>query len=178
MSLPPPRKVGAISIILLVVATLTLVLFAIRRDRLLAAGQTLQFDDFFFTLVDAKRPGPIETGAELAADPMVHYVVTLKIDNRAMRVPFRFSDQSLAVIEQSEGRRYYVNAADQKAQDDAAGNHSAGPIFLKAGESATREYIFRVPASVVAPRMRIAPGGWSGLIIDRLLTGTKEFQLP
>jgi hypothetical protein len=178
MSLPPPRKVGVTSIILLVVVTLSLVLFAIRRDRLLAAGQTLQFDDFFFTLVDAKRSGPLDTGPDLAADPMVRYVVTLKIDNRAKRVPFRFSDQSLAIIEQTEGRRYYVNAADQKALLDAVGDHPPDPLFLKAGESATREYIIRVPAGVVAPRMRIAPGGWGGLIIDRLLMGTKEFQLP
>jgi hypothetical protein len=178
MSLPPPRKVGAISVILLVVTTLALVLLAIRRDRLLAAGKTLQFDDFFFTLVDAKRSGPLETTPDRAAEPMVQYVVTLKIENQAKRVPFRFSEQSLAIVDQANGQRYYVHAADQKAHDDSTATHPGDPLSLEAGESATRDYVFRVAASAVSPHLRIAPGGWTGLVIDRLLTGLKEFQLP
>jgi len=49
---------------------------------------------------------------------------------------------------------------------------------LKAGESATRAYVFRLPAGVTDPRLRVAPGGWSGMMFEGLLFGTKEFQLP
>jgi hypothetical protein len=178
MSLPPPRKFAMTSVIVLGVVTVSTVLLVIRHDRLLVEGQTLQFDDFFFTLVRVSRSLPLEGEPSFAARPMVRYAVTLKIDNRAKRVPFRFSESSLAIVDQANGGRFYVHAADQKAHDDAAGTHPGDPLILKAGESANREYVFRVPASAVSPHMRIAPGGWSGLVIDRVLTGLKEFQLP
>ena len=81
---------------------------------------------------------------------MVEYVVTMTVDNRALRVPFRFSNGALAIVEQKEGHRYYVNEAAQKAHEEAAGTPFADPLVLKAGESATRDYVFRVPADVVA----------------------------
>lgn len=149
----------------------------IRRDRLLKPGETLQFDDFFFTIRDVKRSEPLVPRTE-ETPVMVEYVVSMTIDNRALRVPFRFGNGGLAIVEQKEGRRYNVHGPAQKAHEEKGGTSWSDPLVLKAGESVTRDYVFRVPADVVAPRMRIAPGGWSGLIIDRLLTGSKEFQLP
>ncbi len=178
MSLPPPRKLGVTSIVLLGVLTLSMVLFAIRRDRLLKPGQTIQFDDFFFTLENATRSEPIESKAANSPRGMVRYDLTLTVDNRAKRVPFRLGDQSLAIIDQRDGRRFYVSRRAQQAQEDASGVHRTDPLVLKAGESATRDYVFAVPSDVQAPRLRIAPGGWFGLAIDRVLTGLKEFELP
>jgi hypothetical protein len=178
MSLPPPRKVGVASIGLLAVLTLAMVLLAIRHDRVKKPGQTIQFDDFCFTLKEVSRSEPIAVDGNKAGAPLVRYIVTLTVENRAMRVPFRFSDQSLAIIEQREGRRFYVDAAAQKEHEKTTGTHLAEPIVLKAGESATEDYVFMVPASVVAPHLRVAPGGWFGLAIDRVLTGLKEFELP
>jgi hypothetical protein len=178
MSFPPPRKLGSASIALLGVATLAMVLLAIRHDRLFKPGQTLQFDDFCFTLKGATRSERTVADGRIASPPLVRYVVTLAVENRAQRVPFRFSDQSLAIIDQREGRRFYVNAAAQREHERVTGKPLAEPIVLSAGDSATRDYVFLVPADVVAPRLRIAPGGWFGLAIDRLLTGTKEFELP
>jgi hypothetical protein len=177
MSLPPPRRYRAISIVVFGLVTVAMVLFAIRHDRVFKPGETLQFDDFFFTLRDVKRSGPLAS-SKLGAAPVVEYVVTMTVDNHAVRVPFRFSQTAIAIVEHTEGRRYFVNEAAQKAHDEAAGVLVSDPLVLKAGESATRDYVFRVPADVSAPRMRIAPGGWTGAIIDRLLTGNKEFQLP
>jgi hypothetical protein len=154
-----------------------MVLLAVRRDRVLKTGETLQFDDFFFTIRDVKRSSPLASKAS-GVPPMVEYVVTMTVDNRAMRVPFTFSSTAVAIVEQTEGRHYVVNPVAQAAHEHAKGTAFADPLVLKAGESATRDYVFRIPAEVVAPRMRIAPGGWSGYIIDRLLTGNKEFQLP
>ena len=177
MSLPPPRRYRSISLLVFGLVTITMVLFAVRRDRLVKPGQTLQFDDFFFTIRDVTRSNPLESSRDQASR-VVEYVVTITVDNRALRVPFRFSNTALAIVDQKEGHRYYVNNAAQKAHDEASGTSSADALVLKAGESATRDYVFRVPAKVAAPRMRIAPGGWTGLIIDRVLTGSKEFQLP
>jgi hypothetical protein len=178
MSLPPPRKVGATSIALLAVVTVAMVLVAIRHDRLLKPGQTLQFDDFFFALKSATRSERTVVDGNGASPAHVRYIVTLTVENRAKRVPFRFSDQALAIIDRREGQRFYVDSAAQKEHQSVMGTHLPDPVVLRAGESATKDYVFVVPADVVAPRMRIAPGGWFGLAIDRLLTGTKEFELP
>ena len=178
MSFPPPRKLGGASIALLGVITLCMVLFAVRHDRLLREGQTLQFDDFFFTLERAERSAPLETEPSSSVEPMVRYFVALKVDNRAKRVPFVFRDKSLVIINPKDGRRFHVDPVEQQAHDEAQGSKLPDARFLKAGESATRQYFFRVPASVVTPRLRLAPGGWLGQTIDRLVTGLKEFQLP
>jgi hypothetical protein len=153
-----------------------MVLLALRHDRVLRPGQTIQFDDFFFTLKDVTRSEPIAVEGKNA--PLVQYIVTLTIDNRARRVPFRFSNQALAIVDHREGQRFYVNPAAQSNHESATGIYLPDPVVLRAGESATKDYVFMVPADVVAPRMRIAPGGWFGLAIDRLLTGTKEFAFP
>ena len=76
------------------------------------------------------------------------------------------------------GRRYLVNLVAQRAYDEATGEKRPDPLVLKAGESATRAYVFRLPADVADPRLRIAPGGWSGFMLQKLLFGIKEFQLP
>jgi hypothetical protein len=177
MSLPPPRRYRRVSFIVFGLVTVAMVLVAVRRDRLVKPGDTLRFDDFSFTIRDVTRSNPIVTST--AQGPlMVEYVVTMTVDNQALRVPFRFSKGAVAIVEQKEGRRFHVNEVAQKAHDEAADTPSSDPLVLAAGESATRDYVFRVPADVVAPRMRIAPGGWTGLIVDRVLTGSKEFQLP
>ena len=177
MSLPPPRRYRALSLVVFGLVTIAMVFFAVRRDRLLKPGETLQFDDFFFTVRDVKRSSPLDSRTE-AESAMVEYVVTMTVDNRARRVPFRFPNSALAIIEQREGHRFYVSGAAQKVHEQATGMTLPDPLVLKAGESVTRDYVFRVPADVAAPRMRMAPGGWTGLIIDRVLTGNKEFQLP
>jgi hypothetical protein len=71
----------------------------------------------------------------------VDYLVKLKIENRARRVP-------------------------------------ALMHVLRAGESITIDYFFSLPPDLEDLRLRIAPGGWSGVLLEWLLFGRKEFQLP
>ena len=53
--------------------------------------------------------------------------------------------------------------------DEATGQKLPDPLILKAGESATKSYVFRLPAGVNDPRLRVAPGGWSGMMLESLL---------
>jgi hypothetical protein len=50
--------------------------------------------------------------------------------------------------------------------------------LLQAGESITIDNIFSMPADLENLRLRLAPGGWSGDLLQWLLFGRKEFQLP
>jgi hypothetical protein len=174
----PRRKLGLRSVIVLALLALAMVILGTRRDRVFRPGQTIQYDDFFFTLRGVNRSPVATPGGDGQSASMVEYVVKLTVDNRAKRVPFRLTDGSVALFDPTNGKRYLIDAEAQRAYAKATGQELPDPLVLKAGESATRAYVFRLPAGVTDPRFRVAPGGWSGMILDKLLFGTKEFQLP
>ena len=178
MSDRPRRKFPGFSVVVVGLLTLLLVVVATRRDRVFKAGQTIQFDDLFFKLRGVSRSPFSSPGSDGQSTSMVEYVVKLTIDNRAKRVPFRFTNGSVALFDPTDGRRYRVDPEAQRAYEAATGRERPDPLILKAGESATRDYVFRLPAGVTDSRLRIAPGGWGGLVLEKLLFGLKEFQLP
>jgi hypothetical protein len=178
MSDRPRRKFGLRSVILVGLLTLIMLIAATRRDRVFKPGQTIQYDDFFFTVRGVNRSPVSISGGDGHSPSMVEYVVKLTVDNRAKRVPFRFTDGSVALFDPTTGKRHLVDSAAQRAYEAATGQKLPDPMVLKAGESATKDYVFRLPAGVVDPRLRVAPGGWTGLALEYLLFGTKEFQLP
>jgi hypothetical protein len=178
MSDRPRRKLGLGTLIVVGLLVLVMGILATHRDRVFKPGQTIQYDDFCFTLRGVNR-SPVATSAGGGqAGSMVEYVVKLTIDNRARRVPFRFTHGSVALFDPADGKRYLTDPEAQRAYAKATGRELPDPLVLKAGESATGEYVFRLPAGVTDPRLRVAPGGWSGMVLDKLLFGTKEFQLP
>jgi hypothetical protein len=174
----PRRKFGLLSVIVVGLLAIVMVILATRRDRVFKPGQTIQYDDFFFTLRGVNRSPVATSGGDGRSASMVEYGVKLTIDNRAKRVPFRFTNGSVALFDPADGKRYLVDPEAQRAYMKATGQDPPDPLVLKAGESVTRDYVFRLPAGVTDPRLRVAPGGWSGLDLDKLLFGIKEFQLP
>jgi hypothetical protein len=178
MSENPRRKFGLKSVVIVGLVALIMVILATRRDRVYRPGQTIQYDDFLFTVRGVNR-SPVATSASQGPSvSMVEYVVKLTIDNRAKRVPFRFTNDSVALVDPARGKRYRVAPEAQGAFETATGQNLPDPLILNAGESATRDYVFRLPAGVTDPRLRVAPGGWGGMVLENLLFGTKEFQLP
>jgi hypothetical protein len=164
-------------VILVVLALIALTIAATRKSRTFSLNQTLQFDDFCFTVLEAGRftpdsAHPQRAGPERSA---VDYLVRLKVDNNALRVPFKFGGKSLAIVDAAGKHARVWPAAERSASG------SSGPPalhVLKAGESLTFEYLFTLPPSLTDPRLRIAPGGWSGDVLEWLVFGRKEFQLP
>lgn len=174
----PRRKLGLRSLILVGLLAMISVVLSVRRDHVFRPGETLQYDDFFFTLRAVNRSPATPPGGNGKAAPTTEYVVKLAIENRARRVPFRFDDDGVALVDPGDGKRYRIDPEAQRAYDAATGRERPVPLVLKAGESATRDYVFRLPAGVADPRLRIAPGGWGGMVLESLLFGTREFQLP
>jgi hypothetical protein len=178
MSDRPRRKLGVGTLIVVGLLALVMGMLATRRDRVFKPGQTIQYDDFFFTLRGVNRLPVAASEGDRQSATLVQYVVKLTIDNRAKRVPFRFTNGSVGLFDPADGKRYLIDLEAQRAYEKATGRDLPDPLVLKAGESATRAYVFRLPAGVTDPRLRIAPGGWSGMPLEKLVFGIKEFQLP
>jgi hypothetical protein len=177
MSLPVPRALRTPAIVIVGLAVILTVSLAAGRARIVGVGQTVQIDDFFFTVRDVQRKAPPVMGAGTTSE-RVEYVVTVTIDNRARRVPFRFNNQALVLIDTDGGKAYRVDTARQRAHEEAHGGPQPDPLVLKPGESATRDYVFAVPVDVIAPRLKPMPGGVFGDTVDKVLGVYTEIQLP
>ena len=148
MSLPLPQRFRVPAIVTVSMAVIIMVGLASPQGRVAKMGQTVQLDDFFFTVRDAKRLTTPKVDGHGNSAVLADYVVTLTIDNQAKRVPFRFSEQSLALIDTAgAGRVYHVDPERQRARYEATTAKYADPLVLKAGESATQDYIFAIPAA-------------------------------
>jgi hypothetical protein len=173
------RKLRVAVIVALCLAVVLMVGLAVSHGRVVGVGQTVQFDDFFFTVQDAHRlssPGP---GGHAEPPARVSYVVKLTIDNRAKRVPFRFFDRSLVLVDSADaGRVYHVDPESQRAHTESTGGQHANPLILKAGESATQDYVFSIAVNAVAPRLKFTTGGSIGEALEKLLGNYTEIQLP
>jgi hypothetical protein len=174
MNDPRPRWLGIGTIILMV---LGLIILATRQSRTLGLRQTLQLDDFFFTVQDARwlPADPLQSRQPASSPDVVDYLVRFQIENRAKRVPFKFTGDSLAVAD-LDGKNHLIKPSGDRTHSGEM--HPPQLHIIPAGESITINYVFSLPRDLVNLRLRIAPGGWSGELLEWFLFGRKEFQLP
>jgi hypothetical protein len=178
MSMPVPRRFALPAIVVVGLAVLITALLAIGRVRVVKVGQTVRFDDFYYTIREVKRSTPVALSGTSSSPGQVEYTVTLTIDNRAKRVPYRFEHNWLILWDVHAPTRFYRVASDRcRAHSGATGSKYVDPLILNAGESATQDYVFVVPADVVTPRVKLMSGGRLGETLDRLLGEYTEFQL-
>jgi hypothetical protein len=172
-----PRRPGAGVIVLVVLALIVMAILATRRSRTLGLHQALQFDDFFFTIEDARpfpdAPGPAAKGD--SGPPGSKYLVRLKVENKALRVPFKFDGNALAFVDLSGNSPMIRPLAERSASGELA---APTVQVLKAGESTTTDYVFYLPIDQSNLRLRVMPGGAVGDVLEWLFFGRKEFQLP
>jgi hypothetical protein len=161
---------GTLAIVLL--AMLFLAMLANRRNQTLGVGETVQYDDFFFTVEKADRMNQAPT-PDLAAD-RDDYLVRLRIDNRAKRVDYQFRGERL-VFADLTGNDSPIGPV---AQRSASGEFKAPEkIVLRAGESATVDFLYSLPRDHRDLRLRVTSGPF-GDLLQWLIAGRTEFLLP
>lgn len=164
-------------VVLAVVAAFTAAAAAVRnttgQQKVVPIGQAIRYDDFDFTVTSVRTSRAI--GKQNAAG--VYYVVSLNVGNRALRVPYQFDPQMVALID-SAGREYYHNATATAALLGAAPDPCASS--LPPGASCTTDLVFDVPAGTRAPRLTLPGGAALGAFAfaDALLGVSKAVQLP
>jgi hypothetical protein len=172
-----PRRSGVGVIVLIVLALIVMAILATRRSRTLGLHQPLQLDDFFFTIEDARPlPEAIAPPTKGDSDPEnVKYLVRLKVENKALRVPFKYDGNALWFADLS-GKSPILRP---RAERSSSGELVAPTVHvLKAGESTMTDYLFSLPLDQSNLRLRVMPSGAVGDVLEWLFFGRKEFQLP
>jgi hypothetical protein len=172
MTSPVRRKRPWVGLVAVVLALLFLGVLATRRNRTLGPGQTVRYDDFDFTVEQANRldRGPTPDRAEDSDD----YLVRLRIDNRARRVDFRFDGNRLVFVDLDGKAQPIRPAAERTASGERV---TPRTVVLRAGESGTVDYLYALPRDRSNLRLRVT-SGTVGDLLDWLLSGRTEFQLP
>lgn len=137
-----------------------------------AMGQAVRMDDFTFTALSAERASNIGESKPQG----VFYIVSLRVENHAKVVPFRFRPEN-AVLVDAAGQEYRSDAAARSAWFAANHTSDACAAQVPAGKDCTTTLVYAVPAETRAPLLKVDYGGNVGDFLNTLQFGTQEIQL-
>lgn len=124
-------------------------------------GTPIRQDDFVYVVTGVGRTPEISNGAATARATGVFYIVTIRVDNGAKRVSFRW-DERIPHIVDAQGRRY-----DKSTDGQAALNAATKPSYSVApGQSASFQAVFDVPANIDKPALALDNGILMGDIFN------------
>lgn len=122
----------------------------------LAAGSFVRYDDFAFSVLDAKRLSPESVA------------LTVGCRNDALRVPFPFKPRMIQV----------GSVADPKVRYSVDATSWVGDSALQHGESVHRTVTVRTPPGVTDLRVWFQISGDSGDFMEALVGRNSEFRVP
>lgn len=137
-----------------------------RPERVIGLGERIHHDDFEYSVVDVKKMKSIGEGENPVAAKGVFYIVTLKVENRAIRVDHEW-DISMAYVEDESGRKYERSLEGQEARDEAQGIHNAALHTTPPGVSETADVVFDLPADAKNPCLKI----WKDVLMGDMFDG-------
>jgi hypothetical protein len=147
----PLLVVGAV--IVLVVGCY-LVLYAVAKPRqYVNMGTPIRQDDFTYTVVGVHKAATLGHGARQICARGIFYIVQVRLDNHALRVPFEWDDGIVRIID-SGNQTYRADGAAQKLLLAATPVEHAVPP----GASATFPVAFDLPTSVRGPAVAFENG--------------------
>lgn len=155
---------------------LSLLALVNRRDQVVGLRQDIKYDDFAFSVLEARSEGLTPSQDNNLTGSATLCVLTLKIENRARHADYTFNDE-VAVLVDERGREYRPVRADAVSQADgaqAAGGSCDEPI--PAGSSCTTDLTFELPADSRVSHLRISHGG-IGYLLDLVFYGNKRITL-
>ena len=137
-----------------------------RPEKVIGLGEEIRHDDFFYSVVDVKKQKSIGEGENLVASKGVFYVVTLKVENKAIRVNHEW-DISMASVEDDAGGKYRRSLEGQEAWDETQGVKNAARHMTPPGASETAEIVFDLPVDVKNPGLKI----WKDILMGDVFDG-------
>ena len=126
-----------------------------------ALGTPIQQDDFVYVVTGVGRSPEIANKVATAQAHGMFYIVTIRVDNDAKRVDFKW-DERIPHIVDAQGDRY-----DKSPDGQAALDAAIKPRYtIPAGQSSSFQAVFDVPANIVKPALVLDNGILMGDIFN------------
>ena len=155
----PLIVVGALVI---AVAGLYSSIYAFAKPReYVSIGTPIRQDDFTYTVTSARKTSTIGNGSQQVHARGVFFVVTVRLDNHALRVPFGWDDDIVRIVDAS-GRSYHVAASAQAV----LAAQSAVDRTIPAGEHASFQIAVDAPRDIQRPAVAFENGILMGDAFD------------
>lgn len=137
-----------------------------RPEKTIAQGEVIHHDDFDYSVAKVEKIKSIENEARSVSAEGTFYVVTLKVENNAVRVNHRW-DISMAYVEDQTGRKYRHSVEAQEAWDDAKGVQNAALHNTPHGSFETADIVFDLPENIQNPCLKI----WKDVLMGDVFDG-------
>ena len=118
-----------------------------------AIGEPIQQDDFFYTVAGVTKAKSIGSGGNRAVAHGVFYVTTIEVANKAVRVDYRW-DPSIVYVVDGAGHKYQMSLEAQRALDPARRQS----LIIPAGGSARYQVAFDLPDRADHPALAFSNG--------------------
>lgn len=121
--------------------------------RVIAIGEPIRQDDFTYTVVGVTRAATLGVEPHRAVPRGRFYVVTVRVDNDAVRVAFQW-DPSMVHVVDVTGNSYAFSVDGQRALDAA----NPRSTIVDHGESAKFQVVFDLPQGIDHPALAFSNG--------------------
>jgi len=137
-----------------------------RPEKVIGFGEKIHRDDFDYSVLNVEKLPTIGGRTQPATANGTFYVVTLKVENHAIRVNHQW-DISMAYIEDQVGQAYRHSVEGQEAWDKACGIRNAALHNTSPGVFETAEIVFELPQGVKNPCLKI----WKDVLMGDAFDG-------
>lgn len=147
-----------------------------RKSEFVALNQTVQYDDFAFAVEEyhvAKTVGRGETALPAQGR---FYVVRLRVENRARRVPFTFRSETARLVDDS-GQDHGSSVVALGALESEGVTLDRCLPDLPAGSTCTEILVFDLPVETQKPTLRFSFGNRLLDLLDTIFYGVKQISL-
>ena len=136
---------GALVLVVVVIAVYAGLYFLARPTAQVALGTPIRQDDFTYTVVHAAKAQTLVVNGRSIRARGSFYIVTVRLDNNAVRVPFEWRDD-IAQLVDAHGNKYRV---DTNALGSAPAYERERSV--PAGQNASFMLVFDVPKTIEQP---------------------------
>lgn len=147
---------------LVCVAAIYLCVYAFSKPQVFVGlGVPIRQDDFTYTVTAVGKAKTVGRGSQAVRARGIFYLVTVRLDNHAVRVPYQWDDSVAHVIDAS-GATYGVAAQVQaKLNEDNPTSH-----VVPAGGHASFQLAFDLPQDAPKPALAFSNGILMGDVFD------------
>jgi hypothetical protein len=151
---------GAVALVAVVIGAY----FALSESgpaRVVAFGEPIRQDDFAYRVIGVTREKMLGADSHRAIPHGQFYVVTVRVENDALRVAFQW-DPSMVHVVDANGQSYPFSVDGQRALD--AANSRANVV--EHGESASFQVAFDLPDGIEHPALAFSNGIMMGDVFN------------